>query len=118
MLALATMLTAIFDIAHLVWVATAHHLLHEVVIVGGIVTRMALFEDVPVIGKDLLEDVPMPPGFDNHEVAPSKGSRMLRWLRVKRLYHVSALPSTLHRGMHSTSLPQELWGVQRVGKMK
>jgi hypothetical protein len=37
---------------------------------------------------------------------------------VKRLYHVSALPSTLHRGMHSTSLAQELWGVQRVGKMK
>jgi hypothetical protein len=26
---------------------------------------------------------------------------MFRWLRVKRLYHVSALPSTLHRGMLS-----------------
>lgn len=101
MLTLATMLTAILDIAHFVGVATVQHLLHKPIIVAGMVTRMALFEDVPVIGKDLFEDVPMPPGFDNHEVAPSEGSRMFRWLKVKRLYHVSALPSTLHRGMLS-----------------
>jgi hypothetical protein len=63
----------------------------------GIVTRMALFENVPVIDKYLLEDVPVSPGFDNHQVAPSKGSRMFRLLRVKRLYHGSPLLSTLRR---------------------
>ena len=78
MLALATMLTAVLNIAHLIGIATVQHLLHEPVIVAGIVTRMALFEDVPVIGKDLLEDVRVPPGFDNHEVAPSEGSWMFR----------------------------------------
>jgi hypothetical protein len=41
---------------------------------------MGLFEDAPVIGKDLLEDAPMPPGFDSHQVAPSEGSRLFRWL--------------------------------------
>lgn len=64
-------------------------------LVAGIVTRMALFKDVPMIGKDLLEDVPVPPGFDTHEVAPSEGNRLVQLLRVKRLYHVSLLPSTL-----------------------
>ena len=62
MLTLATMLTAILDIAHLVGVATAQHLLYKPVIVAGVVTRMALFKHVPMIGKDLLEDAPMPRG--------------------------------------------------------
>jgi len=38
MFALAAMLAAIFDIAHLVGIAAAKHLVHETVIVAGIVT--------------------------------------------------------------------------------
>ena len=85
---LATMLTAILDITHLIRIATAQHLLHKAVVIASVVARMALFEDVPMIRKDLLEDVPMPPGFDNHEVAPSESSWLFRWLRVKHFYHV------------------------------
>jgi len=98
MLAFSAILAAVLNIAHLIGVATVQHLLHETIIIAGMVTRMALFEDVPVIKKDLLEDAPMPPRIDNHEVAPSKGSWLFRFLWVKRFYHVSPLPSTLCRG--------------------
>ena len=115
MLPLATMLTAILDIAHLIGIATAQHLFHKSVIVAGVIARMSLFEDIPMISKDLLEDVGVPPGFDNHEVAPNQGSRLFWWLRVKRFYHVSPVPSTPSFGVPSvTSLAQEIWGVQEV----
>ena len=73
--ALATVLTAILDIAHLVGVAAVEHLLHKTVIIAGVVARLDLFEAVPVIDKDLLEDVPVPARLENHQSAPSEGYR-------------------------------------------
>ena len=96
MLALSAMLTTVLDIAHLIGIATAQHLFHEPVIIAGMVARMGEFEDLPVIGKDLFEDAPVLPGFDNHHVVPSEGGGMLRLLKVKRFYHISPAPSTPH----------------------
>jgi hypothetical protein len=59
MLALATMQTAILDITHLVGIATSEHLVHEPIIVAGIVTRINVFEPLPVLDKELFEDVPV-----------------------------------------------------------
>src|SRR6266446_5744118 len=98
MFALAAMLAAIFDIAHLVGIAAAKHLVHETVIVAGIVTRMDVFEPVPVIDKDLFEDVPALSRFDNHQVAPSEGGWDM--LRVQPVYHVSPAPSNPLIGLH------------------
>jgi hypothetical protein len=50
-----------------------------------------------MIRKDLFEDVPVLPGFDDHQVAPSKGIGICRMFRVKGLYHISPSPSTPHR---------------------
>ncbi len=68
---LATVLTTILDIAHLVGVAAAQHLLHHTIIIASIVARRDLFEAVPVIDEDLLEDVPVPRRLDHHQSAPS-----------------------------------------------
>ncbi len=68
------LLTAILHIAHLIGITAAQHLLHKPIIVAGVVVRMSLFEDAP-----------MPPGFDSHQVVPSKGSWLFQLLRVKCL---------------------------------
>lgn len=62
MFALSTMQTAVLDIAHVLRVTTPEHLGHQAIIVGRLVARMGVFEPVPVIGKNLLEDVPVPSG--------------------------------------------------------
>ncbi len=112
MFALAAMLAAIFDIAHLVGIAAAKHLVHETVIVAGIVTRMDVFEPVPVIDKDLFEDVPALSRFDNHQVAPSEGGWDM--LRVQLVYHVSPAPSNPLIGLLSATA----WKCTKMGKMK
>src|SRR2546428_9797188 len=89
--ALATLQTAIFDIAHLLRVATRQHLGHQIMIVGGLIARMGVGESVPVVGKDLLEDVPVPRGCCHHRVALSGGDRIVT---VQRLYHTSPAQST------------------------
>ena len=68
MLALATLQAAVFDIAHLLWVATRQHLGHQAIIVGRLVARMGMLKRLPVVGKDLLEDTPVP-----QRVLPSSG---------------------------------------------
>ena len=90
-LPLATMLTAILDRAHLVWIAAIEHLVYEIVIVAGIVARVNVFEAIPVIDKDLLEDVGVLRRCCHHEIAPSKG---LWLLGIERFYHVSRSAST------------------------
>jgi hypothetical protein len=95
--ALTTIVTAIVDIAHLVRVAAVKHLLHHTIIIAGIVARRDLFEAVSVIGEDLLEDAPIPSRLENHQSAPSERVRVVRMLRVKRLYHDLPSPSTPHR---------------------
>jgi hypothetical protein len=102
MLPLATVLAAVLDITHLLRVATRQHLGHEAIIVGGLVARMGVLKRVPVIGEDLLEDIPVPRGLGHHGVAPSEGDTMVA---VKRLYHGSPASSTPHRPLLRRSHP-------------
>jgi hypothetical protein len=90
-LPLATMRTVILDIAHLVGIATVEHLLYETVIVAGIVARVDVFEAIPVIDKDLFEDVGVLSRCYLYQIAPSKGVGLLG---IERFYHVSRSAST------------------------
>src|SRR6266852_9404414 len=92
--ALSTVQTAVFDIAHLLRVTAPEHLVHEAIIVGLIVARIDAFEPVPVLDKDLFEDVPVLRGCCNHQGAPSWGIGMFA---VKLFYHTSPALSTPHR---------------------
>src|SRR5712691_579520 len=94
MRALATVQAAVCAIASLLRVATRQHLGHQAIIVGRLVARMGMGTLVPVIGKDLLEDVPIPRGFCHHQVAPSWGVGMVA---VEQSSHASPAPSTPHR---------------------
>src|SRR5215471_17139248 len=58
---------------------------------GGLIARMGVGEAIPVVGKDLLEDVPVPRGCCKHQGAPSWGVEMVV---VQRLYHTSPAQST------------------------
>jgi hypothetical protein len=104
MLALATMLTAILEIPHLVGIPAAEHLVHETIIVAGIVARIDVFEAIPVIDKDLFEDVPVLRRLCHHQIAPSKG---IGFLGIERFYHVSrsaSIPSSVFTGAPSPPL--------------
>src|SRR2546423_14470388 len=100
MLPLATVLAAVLDIAHLVWVTTGQHLGDQALVVGRLIPWMSTLKRVPVIGKDLLEDTPVPRGCRNHRIAPSWGETIVT---VQRLYHTSATSSIPHR-LHSGTL--------------
>jgi hypothetical protein len=67
MFALTTMETSVFDIAHLVRITAPEHLVDEVIIVGRSVTRTELFKPLPMLGKDLFEDIPTGNDFRNHD---------------------------------------------------
>jgi hypothetical protein len=73
--ALPTLQTAVFDIAHLLRVATRQHLGHQALVVGRLVAGMGVGKRVPVIGKDLLKDIPVPGGGCKHPRPPSEGGR-------------------------------------------
>ena len=111
MLPLATVLAAVLNIPHLLRVATRQHLGHEAFVVGRLVARMSVLKRAPVIGKDLLEDIPVPRGLGHHGVAPSAGDTMVA---VKRLYHGSPASSTPHRPLLSHSHPLDLPGTTRT----
>jgi len=66
MFALTTMETAVFDRAHLVRITTPEHLTDEVIIGGRIVTRTELVKPLPMLGKDLFEDIPADNDFGSH----------------------------------------------------
>ena len=61
--ALPAMQTPVCNIPHLFRVTAGEHLPYEVVIGTLIVPTMASFAHVPVLGKDLFEDVPGRRGF-------------------------------------------------------
>ena len=63
MLRLAAVQAAVFNVTHLVWVATCQHLGYQPIVVGGLITGMDTLKRVPVIGKELLEDTPVPRGW-------------------------------------------------------
>src|SRR5919109_885866 len=110
---LATPQAAVFDIAHLFRVATRHHLRHQALVVGRLVARMGVGERVPVLGKDLLEDTPIPRGVGHHRVPPSGGEDLLV---MKRFYPASAVssppPLPVPRQPSPASVIPELWGLR------
>src|SRR6266478_5390906 len=73
MLALAAVQTAILDVPHLCRIATREHLRHQTVVIGGLIARMGVLKRLPVIGKDLLKDTPVPGGCCKHPRPPSEG---------------------------------------------
>ena len=52
MFALATLQTAVFDIAHLFWDATCQHLGHQAIVVRRLVAWMGVLKRVPVDGRE------------------------------------------------------------------
>jgi hypothetical protein len=90
-LPLATMCTVILDIPHLVGIAAVEHLVDETIIVASIVARVGVLEAIPVINKDLFEDVGVLSRCCHHQIAPSKG---VGFWGVEHFYHVSRSVST------------------------
>ena len=58
MFTLATVETAVFARASLLGIPAPKHLVPEAIIVARLVARVDLFEPIPVLGKDLVEEVP------------------------------------------------------------
>jgi hypothetical protein len=56
----------------------------------------------PGVGKDLLEDAPVPPGYCHHPVAPRGGDTLVT---VQRLSHGLLASSTPHRPVYSHPHP-------------
>src|SRR2546421_12085072 len=73
MLALAAVQTAILDVPDLFRIATRQHLRHQTVVIGGLIARMGVLQRLPVLGKDLLKDTPVPGGCCKHPRPPSEG---------------------------------------------
>src|SRR5712691_2357466 len=119
MFALPTMPTAVLDIARLVGIAAPEHLVHEAIIIGLIVAWIDTFKPVPVLGKDLFEDVPVLRGCCKHQATPSGGVGIVA---VQLLYHVSpaqSTPSSAFTGARSpTSLTLKSRGLQGCRKMQ
>src|SRR5262252_6879965 len=86
---LATPQAAVFDIAHLLRVATRQHLGHQALVVGCLIAGMGVGKRVPVLGKDLLEDTPVPRGVGHHRVPPRGGDEAVV-SRVRRFVHPSS----------------------------
>src|SRR5215475_750392 len=73
MLALSTVQAAVFDVPALCRIATREHLRHQTAVIGGLIARMSVLKRLPVIGKDLLKDTPVPGGCCKHPRPPSEG---------------------------------------------
>src|SRR5215212_4763638 len=90
-LPLTTVQTAVFHVPDLRGVATGEHLAHETMVIGGLIPRMGVLKRLPVIGKDLLKDTPVPRRCCKHPRPPSEevGIGVESWL-----YHGSSVLST------------------------
>ena len=117
--ALPAIQAPVVDVPYLVRVPACEHLVYKLIIVSLMVPRMASFEAVPVLGKDLLEDVPVLRGCCNHAGAPSWGSGIYA---VQLWYHVSSAQSTPSSAFtqvrSSPSLTLEPRGLQASRKME
>src|SRR5215475_15213591 len=91
MLALSTVQAAVFDVPALCRIATREHLRHQTAVIGGLIARMSVLKRLPVIGKDLLKDTPVPGGCCKHPRPPSEGEGIVA---VPWLYHGSLALST------------------------
>jgi hypothetical protein len=94
---LATLLAAVFEVPHLLGIATPEHLGHQAIVIRRLITRIGVLKRLPVLSKDLLEDTPVPRRCCNHRVAPSWGDTLVT---VRRLYHGLAASSTPHRPVY------------------
>jgi hypothetical protein len=119
MVSFPTMETALVDRAHLFRLTAREPLGHESVRVGRIITMLGWCTPVPVLNKNLLEDVPVPRGFCDHRGAPSWSVGIVA---VTLFYHASSAPSTpaaaFSGACSPTSLPLESWGLQGSREMK
>src|SRR5262249_23451160 len=86
-LALAAVQAAVFDGADLLRIATREHLRDQAIVVGHLIARRDALKRVPVIGKDLFEDTPVPRGCCQHPRPPREGVGIVA---VPWLYHVSS----------------------------
>ena len=111
--ALATPPAAGCDIAPLLRVATRQHFGHQALIGGCLIAWRGVGKPVPVLGKDLLEDPPVPRGVGHHRVAPRGGDDLVV---MQRVYHASAASSTppppVPRQPSPVSVLPELWGLR------
>src|SRR5439155_25386756 len=104
MRALAAVQTAILDVPDLFRIATHEHLRHQTIVIGGLIARMGVLKRLPVIGKDLLKDTPVPGGCCKHLRPPSEGGwdcdgavvvpRLLRAVHSSSIRALTAYRST------------------------
>ena len=93
MRALTAVQAAVLARAYFFRGATRQHLGHQASVVRRLVARMSLLKRLPVVSKDLLEDMPVPRGGCHHRIAPSGGDQSGA---MERLYHAAAASSTPH----------------------
>jgi hypothetical protein len=72
-------------------VHAGQHLVHESSVVALIVPRIDALKSVPVLGKDLFEDVPILRGFGMHQAASLRGVGLCV---IARFYHIPPTTST------------------------
>src|SRR6516165_2161936 len=89
--ALPTMQTPILDIPHPLRIAACEHLVHKAVIVARIVTRIDACAPVPVLSKDLFEEVPGRRSYCSHQAASLQS---VGWWVIGLFYHIPSLTST------------------------
>src|SRR6266516_237016 len=83
--------TPICDIPHLVGIPAPEHLRYRAVIVASIVPRVHALEAIPVVGKDLFEEVPGRRSCCSHQAASLQSVGW--WVRVL-FYHIPSMTST------------------------
>lgn len=118
--ALTPVQATVFAIADLLWIATRQPLRHQGIIVPRLRARMARSKRVPVLGKDLFEDTPVPRGCCQHLRPPREG---LGIVAVPQLYHDNARTelevlfsdSPSLRRQIAASLPTELYAGAQTG---
>src|SRR5437870_3922821 len=89
--ALSTTKTPIVDIPHLVGIPAPEHLLYQAVIVASIVPRVRALEAVPVVGKNLFEEVPGRRSCCSHQAASLES---VGWWVIALFYHIPSMTST------------------------
>src|SRR6266567_2668781 len=89
--ALSTTKTPIVDIPHLVGIPAPEHLLYQAVIVASIVPRVRALEAVPVVGKNLFEEVPGRRSCCSHQAASLQS---VGWWVIALFYHIPSMTST------------------------
>ena len=83
--------TPLCDIPHLVGIPAPEHLLYQAVIVASIVPRVHALEAVPVVGKDLFEEVPGRRSCCSHQAA---SLQRVGWWVIALFYHIPSMTST------------------------